>query len=525
MLQNTIMPWAASLLLLAFVLLSSSMSGVDAVTTPPTIFGRLTQCRVLPANCELTAANQAIMTCSDEAAQTGCVMNGNGLAITAFDLELEAGALTGRIPAVLAIMTQLTSISLGSTDLTGVVPPALGDLTNLITLSLGDVTMTANFATPTSPDNVWLAKLVNLETLDMFGWRVGEVTGPFPSSIESLTKLTELRLSNNKLTGTLPAFLGGMTTLKNLYLEGNNFYGVVPTEWSALRLTNYRLFAQTSMDGPKQRYVCSDVAPVPGCTGVLEACVYEWSEWSTCSASCAPGGQRTRYPVVSTPSANFGQECPSAQTQACNTMSCPVDCVTTSELSACTGLCPDSFRNDTKTIIVYPAGAGVQCPTTLITTETCPCDGDCVFLYGPPSLCSGGDCGTSVRTRTLNITSPAAADAAVQCPTEAVLVESCDTCRQDSCDYTFIDNWTSCSQTCKDGAVRSRVSVGFTTTSNDTICSDVTQSERCNIDIDCEGADEESSATSVRWTGGSHVGMLSLLSVLAAAVVGWVTFV
>ena len=59
------------------------------------------------------------------------------------------------------------------------------------------------------------------------GWRCAS---PIPTSFGSLTSLTELDLSQNRLIGSIPTELGNLTNLTYLSLHSNQLSGPIPTE-------------------------------------------------------------------------------------------------------------------------------------------------------------------------------------------------------------------------------------------------------------------------------------------------------
>lgn len=83
-----------------------------------------------------------------------------------------------------------------------------------------------------------------LEALSLEGNRF---TGPIPSSISKLTRLTQLKLGSNLLTGSIPIGIQQLKSLTFLSLERNRFTGPVPDFWGSfpelriLRLSHNKL--------------------------------------------------------------------------------------------------------------------------------------------------------------------------------------------------------------------------------------------------------------------------------------------
>lgn len=123
----------------------------------------------------------------------------------------------------------LVSIVLNANNLRGTVPDAIALLTGLKFLELGNnqhaKTKESSFALHgTVPAS--LGKLTNLETLHLGGsdW----LTGPIPTELGNLSRLTGLYLYHNRLHGTIPASLANLAHLKVLYLYNNRLSGAVP---------------------------------------------------------------------------------------------------------------------------------------------------------------------------------------------------------------------------------------------------------------------------------------------------------
>ena len=109
-------------------------------------------------------------------------------------------------------------LDLWENNLIGTLPSSLGSLTKLTELSL-----LGNQLSGTIPSS--LGNLTNLEILQL---NQNQLTGSIPSSLGSLTNLTVLNLWDNQLTGTLPSSLGKLTNLTSLSLLGNQLSGRIP---------------------------------------------------------------------------------------------------------------------------------------------------------------------------------------------------------------------------------------------------------------------------------------------------------
>ena len=135
-------------------------------------------------------------------------------------LILTENELSGEIPSELRGLSSLSELSLTGNDLTGAIPAEVGDITNLRSLYLDDNRLSG--AIPGELGS--LHKLVFLKLND------NALTGPTPPEIGDISTLERLYLDNNKLTGSIPPELGRISTLKVLYLDKNELTGEIPRE-------------------------------------------------------------------------------------------------------------------------------------------------------------------------------------------------------------------------------------------------------------------------------------------------------
>uniref|UniRef100_A0A175YNK2 Disease resistance R13L4/SHOC-2-like LRR domain-containing protein n=1 Tax=Daucus carota subsp. sativus TaxID=79200 RepID=A0A175YNK2_DAUCS len=157
-------------------------------------------------------------------------------------ISFTVNRLSGPIPGYLGNISTLRYLSLEHNMFNGTVPPELGKLANLINL-----TINVNYLTGQLP--MELSNLTNLEEMrlstnnfsgklpDFQSWKqldkleiiASGFDGPIPSSISSLSNLTELYITN--LNGGASKFpqLENMTKLKTLMLRSCNISGEIPT--------------------------------------------------------------------------------------------------------------------------------------------------------------------------------------------------------------------------------------------------------------------------------------------------------
>ncbi|HEY3405545.1 MAG TPA: hypothetical protein VGK59_19315, partial [Ohtaekwangia sp.] len=105
--------------------------------------------------------------------------------------------VTGKMPAGLFTMTDLTFLMIARTSINGNLPSQISNLTNL----------------------TWLGLYGN------------DLSGTLPSQLYNLTSLTDLYLFENEFEGVLPAQIGNLVNLKELWLYRNNFSGSLPAQF------------------------------------------------------------------------------------------------------------------------------------------------------------------------------------------------------------------------------------------------------------------------------------------------------
>jgi hypothetical protein len=234
---------------------------------------------------------------------------------------------------------------------------------------------------------------------------------------------------------------------------------------------------------------CDTKVPCP-----VDCKVSEWSAWGPCSAPCG-GGTRTRSRTVDIAAAHGGKACPALrETIACNSHSCPVDCVVGDfgNWSPCTEPCGGGVETRTRDVKVANAHGGKLCPA-LSESRACntqPCPVDCVVgefgEWGECSRSCGG--GEKIRTRAI-VTAPA--HEGKPCP-PLTQKESCNTrsCPVD-CKVTEWGQWGECDQPCGPGQQKRMRSVSTPSAFGGAACppaSDLEETRACQIKecpVDC----------------------------------------
>jgi Leucine-rich repeat (LRR) protein len=141
-------------------------------------------------------------------------------------LVLDDNVLFGSIPKTLAHASHLQVLSLENNLLSGRLSSAssLQKLSNLIDLNLSD-----NELHGTIPSEI--SQLERLGAVYLDG---NHLSGTIPSSWGLFPNLVDLRLSNNQLVGSIPSDLGRVTSLLVLELDHNDLTGTIPSEMGSL---------------------------------------------------------------------------------------------------------------------------------------------------------------------------------------------------------------------------------------------------------------------------------------------------
>ena len=141
-------------------------------------------------------------------------------------LILHENNLRGTLISELGQLSSLDTLAFSDNQLTGIIPSELGQLTNLTLLYLW-----GNQLTGTIP--IGLTKLTGLEH---FSLASNQLTGNIPPDLGRLTNLTRLNLGNNQLTGQIPSEFGQLTNLTELLLGKNSgLSGPLPTSLKDLQ--------------------------------------------------------------------------------------------------------------------------------------------------------------------------------------------------------------------------------------------------------------------------------------------------
>ncbi|XP_062094610.1 probable leucine-rich repeat receptor-like serine/threonine-protein kinase At3g14840 isoform X2 [Humulus lupulus] len=138
-------------------------------------------------------------------------------------LRISGNNFTGKMPEF-GNWKQVHKLEMEASGFNGPIPSSLSNLTNLIQLRITDLNgeISSNF-----PD---VRKMMKLEKLILTSCKL---RGNIPEYIRTLTNLTVIDLSFNKLEGPVPNF-GNIRTLETIYLTSNLLSGPIP-EWMKLK--------------------------------------------------------------------------------------------------------------------------------------------------------------------------------------------------------------------------------------------------------------------------------------------------
>ncbi|KAH9607628.1 hypothetical protein KSS87_014138 [Heliosperma pusillum] len=164
-------------------------------------------------------------------------------------LILTGCSFNGKIPDTIGSLSKLIFLSLNSNSFIGTIPQTMGNLTRLYWLDLADNQLTG--AIPISNGTAFgLDSLVHTKH---FHLGRNQFSGEIPPQLfnENMTTLHML-LDNNQFTGTIPTTLGLVKTLEVVRLDWNYLTGSVPSSINSLTIL-------TDMDMSNNSYDVSDV--------------------------------------------------------------------------------------------------------------------------------------------------------------------------------------------------------------------------------------------------------------------------
>jgi len=220
----------------------------------------------------------------------------------------------------------------------------------------------------------------------------------------------------------------------------------------------------------------------------------DWSSWSACSKSCG-GGSQTRTRTITKPASNGGKDCGSlVETQSCNSIACPTDCVTSdwSTWSACSKSCGGGTQTRTRTVTKPAANGGKDCGSL---TETQPCNTQACITPGAvvssngrcgpdngETRCSDGQCCSihgwcgSGLDHCVNAKRSDTTYDGKNAPTAASLATI-------NCEVSPWTSWGTCSKTCGGGQQTRTRTITKQPANGGTSCPTLSESQSCNTQV------------------------------------------
>ena len=155
-------------------------------------------------------------------------------------LRLGYNNLKGRLPKVIAELSELRRLDLAGNGLWGEIPPEFGDLSELLGIDLSSNQLSG--AIPSE-----LKALSKLQSLRLF-W--AGVEGPLPAWLGELSDLEELALAGNYFDSPIPPELGDLPKLRWMYLSQAQLWGAIPPEFGNLSTLELLSLSQNHFSGP-----------------------------------------------------------------------------------------------------------------------------------------------------------------------------------------------------------------------------------------------------------------------------------
>ncbi|EXB36891.1 putative leucine-rich repeat receptor-like protein kinase [Morus notabilis] len=162
----------------------------------------------------------------------------------------------GQIPGTIGSLQELVFLSLNSNRFTGLIPPAIGNLSKLYWLDLADNNIEGMI--PISD-----GKTLGLDMLHHckhFHLGKNKLTGTIPEELfSSSMNLIHVLFDNNDLTGSIPSTLGLVQTLQVVIelhsltcrrLDGNRLSGDVPSNLTSLTKVTELFLSNNKLSGP-----------------------------------------------------------------------------------------------------------------------------------------------------------------------------------------------------------------------------------------------------------------------------------
>ncbi|XP_007029633.2 PREDICTED: LRR receptor-like serine/threonine-protein kinase FLS2 isoform X1 [Theobroma cacao] len=162
-------------------------------------------------------------------------------------LSLRSNVFSGEIPSKISNLSSLQILDLAENNLTGTIPASLGDLKaiakeqNIIQYLLYGKYRGLYYEESSiivlKGQTLKFTKTLSLVTsIDLSG---NKLNGDFPEALTKLSGLVVLNLSRNHITGDIPGNISDLQQLSSLDLSSNNLSGAIPSGLSSLSFLAY----------------------------------------------------------------------------------------------------------------------------------------------------------------------------------------------------------------------------------------------------------------------------------------------
>nr|GMD47002.1 LRR receptor-like serine/threonine-protein kinase FLS2 [Ipomoea batatas] len=163
-------------------------------------------------------------------------------------LSVSSNSFAGPIIESVGNLSMLLELDISNNKFSGSVPSSLGELSNLEELHISDNSFIGVLS------EFHFSKLSKLDILDissnLFVWNNNELEGKLPGSMQNLTSLIILDLSENKFMDVIPTWIGEkLLSLKYLVFYRNKFYGDIPLQLCQLHDLQLLNLANNNISG------------------------------------------------------------------------------------------------------------------------------------------------------------------------------------------------------------------------------------------------------------------------------------
>ncbi|GER33976.1 leucine-rich receptor-like protein kinase family protein [Striga asiatica] len=154
-------------------------------------------------------------------------------------VRLDRNFLNGTIPAGFFRLPVMDMFHVDNNYLTGGLPE------NITAENLGSMVLSNNWMSGRIP-----ASISNLRNLTILSLDMNRFSGEIPGEVFQLKKLSEVNFSGNYFTGEIPASVSRNSHLTFVDFSGNNLSGQIPKNISRLQILNALNLSRNRLEGP-----------------------------------------------------------------------------------------------------------------------------------------------------------------------------------------------------------------------------------------------------------------------------------